>query len=257
MVTKISDVKMGDWYFKCLITGIPGTRKTTAACSFPGRVLLIDIDKKGYAMALPLSKGLVNPDMEYEPYDSWFKIQDKLNRLQSNCPYDLVIADSVTSAGDVINRSTIKAKQGGKKIAGISVNSIEDFNAETSALMELVTLGLSLPCHFILIAHVIQRGQDNQTPRTIVTGGKIVAAKLPAYFPEVFHFKSSPSLMEGGPTEFEAMTQNSGIDFARTTLPLPSVFSWTDKNFYETMMGHMQGVELKGGKNKQTQSTQL
>ena len=245
---KISELSQEDWPFKALFTGEPGTRKTTAASSFPGRIYMLDIDKKGHAMYLPHSLGLINSEVEYEPFDSWFKIQDKLNSLQTNCPYDTVIFDSVTAAGDVINRSTMKAKSAnGKKIAGISVNSIEDYNAETSALMEAVTLGLALKCNFIMIAHVIRRDGDSSA-RTLVTGGKVVGAKMPAYFPEVFHFRAAEAMMDGGPSEYEVTTQHTGLDFARTTLPLPSRFAWTGKSFYNVMSGLMDGVEIRGGK---------
>ena len=254
---KIKELNQEDWPFKALFTGEPGTRKTTASASFPGKIYMMDIDNKGHAMYLPHSKGLINSELEYESFDSWFKIQDKLNSLQTNCPYDTVIFDSVTAAGDVINRSTMKAKSAnGKKIAGISVNSIEDYNAETSALMEAVTLGLALKCNFIMIAHVIRRDGD-ATARTLVTGGKVVGAKMPAYFPEVFHFRAVESIMEGGPSEYQVTTQHTGVDFARTTLPLPPNFSWTDKNFYKTMTGNMDGVEIQGGKTEKLSGNQL
>jgi hypothetical protein len=244
MTKKLSDITIGEAPFKCLFTGAPGTRKTTAACSFRGRPYLMDIDKKAHAMALPASMKLVNPALEYDSFSNWTKIDAKLESLQRNCPYDVVIFDSITVAGDIIYRMASASKGNPKKIGGIPVATIEDYKAETSGLLNALILGLALPCSFIMIAHVLG---EYDGERTIVTGAKKLSAKIPAYFAEVFHFNANRPIAVGGSSEYEVVTQNNGLDFARTALPLPATFEWTDKPFFDVLESKLPaGIKIGG-----------
>lgn len=223
---KLSDVDLGKAMF-CLFKGEPGTRKSTAAASFP-KPYFLDIDRKISSLITPW-KG--KTDIEYDEYSRWYKIERKLEEL-ANSSYKTIVVDSLTSAGDVINANSIMAKGGGKgkKIGGIAVNTVEDYNAETAALLRIVSLGKELQetgKHFILIAHVIDSSYRELSGgtvvcRTLVTGGKKIAAKLPAYFPEIYHFQRVPSMDVSLPSSYEILTQNMGDEFARTTLDLPS-----------------------------------
>jgi hypothetical protein len=204
------------------------------------------------ALLLPLKEwNKTGVDIHYDDYTDWQKPKNKLEQLQLNCPYKTIIIDSITSAADAINRSTLKLKTGtttrsggdaGKQIAGIPVNTIEDFNAEDSALKEMVALLKDIhkyhKVNIILIAHVIQKemkSSDGKThmARVLVTAGKGIAQKIPAYCGEVYHFniKTGIDTTQGG--QYALKTTHTGDDFARTALPLPEEIVFGSDPLYD------------------------
>src|SRR3990170_1698891 len=222
-----------------LLKGEPGTRKSTAALSFPKPQYWFSWDKKMRALLLPMRHWSIDPtQIEYDDYTDWEAGRRKLEQFQVNCKFKTLIVDSITSLGDSINRQTLKLKSGtttqsgkeaGKRIAGIPVNTIEDFNSETSALQELIALTKDIAgyhkINIILIAHVIQteqRSPDGEThmSRLIVTGGKKIAAKIPAYCDEIYHFQTKSGFVAGAGGDYSLLTQHTGDDYARTSLPL-------------------------------------
>src|SRR5262245_51927938 len=184
-----------------MFKGEPGVRKSTAALSFPTPQFWFSWDCKMASMALPMKKWGIDPKLiSFEDYDDWTAPRKKLEQFKVTCPYKTLVFDSLTSMCDMTLRQTVKLKQGvgGKVIAGIPVNTIEDYNAESSALQELISLSKDVRTYhkinIILIAHVVQaeyRNTVNNTThvsRTIVTAGKKVAPKIPGYCHEVYHF---------------------------------------------------------------------
>ena len=234
-----------------MFKGEPGTRKSTAALSYPTPQYWFSWDRKMSSLWLPMLNFGVNPkEIEYDDYDDWSKARQKLEGLQVNCKYKTVIFDSITSMADSTLRQTLKLKKGvqrqsgaaaGKVIAGIPVNEIEDYNAESSALMELIALGKDICAYhhvnIIIIAHVVQAeykttGGQTHMSRTIVTAGKRVAPKVPAYCAEVYHFNIKQGFQVGGGGSYSLLTQHTGDDFARTSLPLPVEIVFNDEPLY-------------------------
>lgn len=234
-----------------LFKGEPGTRKSGAALSYPGPQYWFSFDRKMDGLIIPMRKWGINPkDIDYDDYMDWNPALKKLEGFRVNCKYKTIIIDSITSCADAINRQTLRLKLGtntkageekGKLIAGIPVNSIEDFNAEESALKELVSITKDIQGHhkinIILIAHVIQKDQKNASgqvthvSRTIVTAGKGIAAKIPAYCSEVYHF----NIKGGGLTGtggYSILTRHTGEDFARSSLDLDSEIVFNDDPLY-------------------------
>lgn len=230
----------------CLFKGEPGTRKSGAALSFPKPIYYFSFDRKMDGLALPMRAWGINPkDVHYDDYSDWNQAKIKLEKLQVNCPYKTIVIDSITSCADAINRQTLRVKGSdgkGKGIAGIAVNSIEDFNAEESALKELVALTKDIAgyhkINVVLIAHVIQKdvknaaGQVTHVSRTIVTAGKGIAAKIPAYCSEVYHFNIKGGKLQGD-GKYSLLTQHTGDDFARSSLGLPLEIVFDDDPLYE------------------------
>lgn len=232
--------------------GEPGTRKSTQALSYPLPQYWFSWDRKMSGILYPAKLwGIDMRQVEYDDYDDWNKARTKLEQLQVNCKYKTLIFDSITSAADMALRQTLKMKVGmtrssgaaaGKVIAGIPVNEIEDYNAEASALSELVALTKDINnyhhVNIILIAHVIQAefksatGQSHMS-RTIVTAGKRIAPKIPAYCSEVYHFNISKGFAaDGSGGQFGLFTQHTGDDFARTSLNLPAEIIFNDQPLY-------------------------
>lgn len=237
-------VKMDALY--ALFKGEPGTRKSTAALSFPKPIYFFSWDRKVGALGLPLRNWGIDPkQVAWDDYTDWTKGLEQLKKFQVTCPYKTVVIDSITSCADAINRQTLKVKGSdakGKGIAGIPVNSIEDFNAEDSALKELVAVTKDIHAYHkvnvILIAHVIQKEvktSDGKThmSRTIVTAGKGISQKIPAYCDEAYHFNIKAGFDADLGGQYACLTTHTGDDFARTSLPLPSEIVFGNDPLYD------------------------
>lgn len=248
---------MGDVGFEglyCMFKGEPGTRKSTQALSFPGPQYWFSWDRKMNGIFLPMRKWGIDPKtITFDDYEDWNKPRAKLEQLQLNCPYKTIVLDSITSMADMTLRQTVRLKYGmtrqsgqtaGKLIAGIAVNEIEDYNAESSALQELIALTKDIHAfhkvNIILIAHVVKAEYRDTTKKTthisrqIVTAGKNVAAKIPAYCGEVYHFNIKQGFAEGQGGDYSLLTEHTGDDFARTALGLDKEIVFKDKPLYET-----------------------
>lgn len=233
----------------CLFKGEPGTRKSTSALSFPKPQYWFSIDKKMDALRIPAKNWNVNlTDIEYDDYSDYMEMPKKLAQLQMNCKYKTIIIDSITSNADMINRHTISFKSGATrksgqsaefKIAGISVNTIEDYKAENSAFQEIIAVTKDIKSYHnvnvILIAHIMNEklaNSDKQIARIIVTGGKAISAKFPAYCEEVYHFDTEPNIDMTKARSYIIQTQHTGDDFARTQLPLEPKIQFNDRQLY-------------------------
>jgi hypothetical protein len=227
----------------CLFRGEPGTKKSTSALSFPKPIYFFNWDQKMEALALPMRAWNIDPSLiDYDDYSDWDKALKKLRELQTNCKYKTIVIDSITSCADAINRQTLRLKGGhGKTITSIPVNSIEDFNAEDSALKELVAITKDIhkfhKINVILIAHVIQKeikSSDGKThmSRVIVTAGKGIAQKIPAYCGEIYHFNIKTEMDMSKGLQYGLKTVHTGDDMARSSLPLPSEIIFGNQPLY-------------------------
>ncbi|MGA8764737.1 MAG: AAA family ATPase [Candidatus Sulfotelmatobacter sp.] len=245
-----------------MFKGEPGTRKSTTALSYPKPQYWFSYDKKMSSLLIPMRNWNIDKkDVEFDDYNDWNKAKAKLEKFQINCNMSdgrkiaTIVLDSITTMGDAVNQQTLNTKKGttrkdgsdaGKMIGGIQINSLEDYNAETAAFQELLALVTDIISYHktvsvILIAHVLQTEYKNSAngestfSRTIVTGGKKAAAKIPAYCTEIYHFQSS-STISGGAQGFKAFTMHTGDDFARTAIPLASVIEFKAEPFYDTVI---------------------
>lgn len=237
----------------CMLKGEPGTRKSTQALSFPKPQYWFSHDKKMRALGIPMMDWKINPsDIVFDDYTDYNAMQLKLNQFKLNCPYKTIVIDSITSNVDSILDQTKYLKKGqirqsgataGINIAGIQINEMEDYNAEDSALREVITFTKDIHSYhkvnIILIAHVIVASyKDNKTnqthiSRTIVTAGKRIAAKIPAYCDEVYHFNIKSAIDVNKEGTYECLTRHTGDDFARTTLPLSTSIEFGNEPLYE------------------------
>src|ERR1022692_4688289 len=235
-----------------LLKGEPGTRKSTAALTWPKPQYWFSFDQKMNALQLPMKLWNIDPKMiSYDDFNEWTPARQKLEQMAITCPYKTIVIDSITSCSDSMLRQTLKAKQGkkrgsgadaGKSIGGISVNEMEDFNAEAAGLTELIALTKDIKNYhkidIILIAHVIRadyKSIDGTThiSRTLVTAAKKPAAKIPAYCDETYQFGWEASPIVGVAGDLVVQTVNNGEDYARTTLDLPAMIKLKNDNLYE------------------------
>lgn len=237
-----------------MLKGEPGVRKSTQALSWPKPQYWFSWDRKMNGIYLPMKKWGMDPkQITYDDYSDWNKPRAKLEQLKINCPYKTVVLDSITSMADMTLRQTVQLKYGvarasgnaaGKLIAGIAVNEIEDYNAESSALNEVIAISKDLielhHINIIFIAHVIKAEYRDTTKKTthisrqIVTAGKNAAAKFPGYCNEVYHFNIKSGFEAGSGGDYSLLTEHTGDDFARTGLGLDREIVFADKPLYTT-----------------------
>ncbi len=231
-----------------MFKGEPGTRKSTAALSYPTPQYWISTDQKMEAMQLPAKRWGINlKEIEYDDYTNWDKPKAKLEMLQVNCPYKTIIVDSITSIGDCMTSQArgMKNKKGeGKMIGGIPVSGLEEFNAESSAFKEMIALLKDIhkfhKVHIILIAHVIGQRKDSDDnksthhSRIIVTGAAQISAKIASYVTEAYHFNvKSDFNVDSGEGKYALFTSHMGNDYARTSLPLPKEIEFNNEPLYD------------------------
>lgn len=240
----------------CLFKGEPGVRKSTAALSFPGKQYWFSWDRKMSGIIVPFRKwNLPKDHLDYDDYDDWTAPKKKLESFQVSCPYETLVFDSITSMADMTLRQTVSLKYGktrksgsdaGKTVGGIAINEIEDYNAESAAIQELISLAKDIQSYhyrssgrkikIILIAHVISAeyktvGGATHISRTIVTAGKKVAAKIPGYCTEVWHFNIDQGFTPGQ-GNYSLLTTHTGDDYARTSIDLPPKIVFGDEPLY-------------------------
>jgi len=231
----------------CMFKGEPGTRKSTQALSFPGPQYWISTDQKMEALLLPAHAwGIDFDEIDYDDFSMWDDVERKLKGFQSTCKYKTIIVDSITSVGETINSQTIEVKtQEGKGqiVGGIRVNSLDDYKAEASAfrsmMKKLKDIQRYHKINVILIAHVIgtrakEEVSTTQQSRIIITGGKTISGKIASYCTEVYHFDIKPNIDADKEGTYGLLTVHTGVDFARTSLPLGVRINFMNKPLYAT-----------------------
>ncbi len=216
-----------------LFKGEPGLRKSSAALSYPGPIYFFDWDMKMDALRLPMKNWGINPvEVEYDTYKDWDGAKKKLEQLQVNCKYKTLVIDSITSLADASIRQTLKFKGdggGGKKIGTIPVGGFDEYNAEAAVLNELIALTKDIKdfhkVNVILIGHIIQKevkspNGTTHMARMLVTAGKTIAQKIPAYCSEIYHFNIVTGMNVAVGGQYALKTTHTGDDFARSSIGL-------------------------------------
>lgn len=241
-MANMSSRKLDSLY--CLFKGEPGTRKSTAALSFPKPIYFLDWDMKMDALSLPIRDWKINPtEVEYDLYQDWEAAKNKLESFRLNCKYKTIVIDSITSMADAAVRQTTKFKAGsGKRIGTIPVAGFDEYNAEAAAIAELIALTKDIKefnkVNIILIGHIIQKemkSPDGQThmSRILVTAGKNIAQKIPAYCSEIYHFNIVTSMDASKGGQYAIKTKHTGDDFARSSLGLDSEIIFGNQPLYD------------------------
>jgi hypothetical protein len=239
-----------------LFKGEPGTRKSTQALSFlvgsakPWYVF--SYDQKMQSLTVPMKKwGIPFHMLEYDDYTDWSAAEKKLKGFQTTCKYGGIITDTITTMSDATLKQTRKNKSGmtrssgakaGKEIAGIEVNELEDYNAETAAIADMLIMLKDIQQYhgipIIICAHVVVAEYRNTATnvthisRTIVTAAKKTAHKIPGYCTEVYHFNIKKGFSSDAPGTYALFTEHVGDDYARTALDLPREIEFGDKPIY-------------------------
>jgi hypothetical protein len=246
-----------------LLKSEPGCGKSIAASSWleKGPMYFFDFDGKIKAVINFWKKR--NPSfldkLEFDHFETYNEAVEKLESfIKDGHPYTGgIVWDTLTTSVDSLLVQVTDVKGGGnKKVGGISVNEIEDYNAESSGLTRLVQhskfkLHKIHNTNFFMLAHVVRTEEKNlktqgvTVSRSLVTAGKKVAAKLPGYFDEIWHAYCDKD-MNSGNVRYMITTQNVGDDFARTSCDLPKLMDVTyPKTLYQIINGELNVTPLK------------
>lgn len=243
----------------CIHKGKWGSGKSIASCSKPLRpTYVLDCEDRMNSVINYYRKldGHVK-GLSFDTFamgDGFFKLNQKLQELISSCPYKTVVCATLTSYVDIVleglaNKGGARASgaAAGKKIGGIAVNELEDFNGETAAIVFNLIKTLKVlqkqGVNIILEAHVMQyefkdKAGTTHHERSLLTGGKKAAAKIPGYFNEVIQFEVDTDF--GGNTTYNAYTVATMEDFAKSSFPQwPKKMDWTNRDFYEEVFKHI------------------
>jgi hypothetical protein len=251
-----------------LFKGEPKTGKDIAAHSFAevGPLYTFDLDSRMESVAAYYTKRVPRPDIvsniSYDRFTDFYSIHKKLEELKLDCPYKTVVMSSLTALARKAMNTMLATrnpaalekneKMKSKDRGGIPMHIVEDFGGEANAIMlvldALLVISIRYNVNVILTAHVINPEIGAYSKRTLLTGGKKIAAEIPVSFNEAYQFVVQTSGgMEIGVGDldrrFVAFTQSTSIDWAATSLGLPDVIDFTaDRTsglFYQEMMKHV------------------
>ena len=232
-----------------LFKGDPGTGKSIAAASFP-KPYFFALDgniKAPIAYWRPRGK-----EFEYDFYSTFLSINKKLEEFNAYCPYETIVIDGITSLADIIINDMIRTRDpGAKKVmrAGIESAQIEDYGGEARGLQvildNLKAVSINRGIHAIVTAHVIQVESTDLVKKTtsvsrqLLTAGNKVAVKLPKDFDEAYHFDVQGNMDITQDPIYTVVTKNTGYDWAKTALPLPTRIKFTNGSLYDIIMSHL------------------
>jgi len=247
-------------FYRILIYGVQGTGKTEFAGTWAeaGDVLYIDTDRG--ILTIVASSRIPH---ELKTHIHTFPIQDRSEDIHIKQPVGLLtvkaILEEISKTGkfDAIEPKTVVIDSmttlGDYSLAYalfISGHTGQqptkpDWGRNSRELHETLTLGISLKCNFICIAHeqYIKDDTSGKTWCLPLTVGKF-AHRIGGYFDEVYHAKVSQA---GGTHSFELETKPSGLITAKSRLDLPSVIV----THYSSIKGRIEVL-----KKQQTQTTQ-
>lgn len=241
---------------RMLWIGVSGSWKTMCACSFPGRIYVFDFDDRIEPVALRYPE---RDDIDYDKYrvGDWGKAVEKMRKITERCEYRLVVLDSLTAIGDLTTVQSKEETKTGKVRGGMKMSGPDDFNFESNAIVKILMFMKQLPCHSILTAHLTKwseadpnagmEGISKKIERSqIVAGTNKVAARVPVYFNEIYHFDLQSGFNPGDPKDLIISTEtNQGVN-CRTALPLPPQFKInSSRDFYSSWMHFINAGKVK------------
>ena len=241
-----------------MFKGDSGAGKTVAAASFPSPVVL-DFDKKGSAIA---QKHFPGKEIKYLSFNDVLEVGQLIEDWNKiGCPFETIIADSITSLSymclktidDLKGQNILTmlqnvkdSKRGGKHI---ELRGYDYYNAEDNFLkffidgLKALWLKSGNPKNVILIAHVMtSETMDISTKeiiktRRIVTAGSKIAAYIPAQMDEVWHFgiERGGILMNDKSPKIKhfCITESMGDDYAKTAHSLEYKIDFTNGSLYD------------------------
>jgi hypothetical protein len=216
-----------------LIYGKSGTGKTSWAAHFP-KPYIFDFDKGVMSIR--------GKDVEYDTYsgkDAYSKFERKLLSFETNCPYETIIIDSLTTMQDYCMDRILE-------INAVKQPRIQDWGALINEIKDVMMRGAKLNKNFIVVAHE-QLVQDSQSGVFVVqplVSGKSLPGQLPLWFDECY--RTHVSRTKDGKASYVFQTVGDDKCTAKSRLNvLSNMEEWSKDgkmvNPYELIMGKIKG----------------
>lgn len=177
-MSNAKDIKTDNLKLNILPYGKSGTGKTTFACSFP-KPYVFDFDN-----GMLSQRGR---DVEYDTYSgiaAYQKFDAKLAELETSCPFETLILDSITTMQEYKMDMILQANR--KKIP-----SQYEWMVLITEMKDLFTRITKIKTHVIVIAHemLVQDDITGEIMFMPVIYGKKLPAQLPLWFDEVYRMQ--------------------------------------------------------------------
>jgi len=256
-----------------LSKGRSGTGKTIASCGKEFRPVYV-FDCEGRMESVMSYYRKLDGNVKGVYYDSfhmrsgYYSLDKRLDEVAARPEYKTVVMASLTSFIHIvlnhliISKAGVKRRSGqdaGKKIGGIPVNELEDYNAEDAAIIyDLLAFMQQLKndgVNVILEAHISpyeittidedSKARQTQTFMQILTKGKKAPAQINGYFNEIYLFEKKFQQIGPGANQASYLinTIGSSIDECKTSMGIQS-FDWTGKDFSEELLKQL-STEIK------------
>lgn len=221
-----------------LAVGPPKTGKTLFAASYP-EPYIASTDNR--MMPVRTFGPLAGKKIAFDYFTEYPKLIKRFEELDRHCPFGTIVLDNLTFSGELaISYATGLSGASGEKGRSkgvIALPTIEDWMGETEAIKDILNILVTLPCHIILIAHLmikqttdIKAGRVN-TEVTLVSGAKRTASIVTGYFDEVYQFEKETTIE--GQDKFTFRTQGRG---AATALPIKPIYDFTNASAFDLLV---------------------
>ena len=244
MATDAANYKLNQRVF-AMFVGRSGDGKSTAAASFPKKLINLDFDLRfgGIAAAIQ-QKIILGEGIEYTSFNPRGGVDDINNLLMQweilhksgNFPYKTVIVDSLTSLTRTMVLASHKLQQG-KMIGNLRVSGPGDFNFEASGTHQFFDYLRIFPANVICSAHTVDKygklDKSKDYSETGVVGEKLsirdnLGENVQTYFDNVWKF--SRELVNGKIKYYVEFA----TDLAKNSYGIPpGRYDITGKSFYE------------------------
>jgi len=240
---------------RVIFVGRASSGKSLGYADFPRPHLVQDIDNKVEETFLYFYRGRVPIKRidNYAQFDTedltniqYIEVKDfepmyqDMKQILANPPAGTWTIDSLTAIADgAISYSLSQRGKVGKSTGVIPIPDLPEWLSESMFLSSLMTEVKSLPCNFVLTAHIsiVEReimttkdekrqnpfaaGVTTKVTKQVMTGGTKIGAKIPTYFSEIWNFKAIPP---SNPLDKPALQDDTGptddYDQTRTKFPL-------------------------------------
>ena len=206
------DIKTDSIKLKVLCYGKSGTGKTTFACSFP-KAYVFDFDN---GMLSQRGK-----DVEYDTYKDWGKAEMKLQELETSCPYDTLVFDSVTIMQELMMEEVLY-------VSKRKMPTLHDWGMLINKLQNTFSRVTRMAPNVVVTAHE-QLIQDDITSEVLIQPlivGKKLPGQIPLWFDEVYRMQVSRDTK--GKAVYQMLTRADVKYSAKSRLGvLDTVMDWS------------------------------
>src|SRR3990167_6330952 len=250
---KLSDIKLTE-KIRMMLTAPNGFGKTAAIASFWKRyrdrkqkMYFFDFDGRMNTVLLLYPEA--EDTIEFDTYgpENFELFTVNWNKREGDNITGALVLDSFTSLTMAVVNFQMRLKGLSNRVTskGMVVPGWDEINGETSMISQLLDDCKSISKDVFFTAHPVIRTEINTSGgtsskvRSIAAYGNKIPSLAPIYFNEIYALDIENSIEVGGPPKRIAYTTPSGVDYAKTALPISGKLDIT-KGLYESLQ-----IELK------------